>query len=142
MRDVKPSCLEGASKSVSHEPRDYKCTAHGDCDKKYKELIDSFVLRGARKVVFRFFRRGNNDSHSDRARAICDELRANASDLIDGECDEELIRRLEAHLAECTDCDGWTESLRSTIELLRNVPKQTPPAEIMERIRAATTQSK
>lgn len=70
---------------------------------------------------------------------IYDELRANASDLIDGECDEELVRRLEAHLA---DCDGWTESLRSTIELLQNVPKQTPPAEIMEKIRAATTQSK
>jgi len=93
-------------------------------------------------VVSRFFKRGGKDDHSDRARAICDELRASGSDLIDGECDEELVRKLEAHLAECTDCDGWTESLRSTIELLKSVPKQTPPDEIMARIREATTQSK
>ena len=114
-----------------------------DCDKNYEESFGSLVAKGARTVVSRFFRRGNNrDDHNDRARAICDELRANASDLIDGECDEELVSRLEAHLAECTDCDGWTESLRSTIELLQNVPKQAPPDEIMAKIRAATTQSK
>jgi predicted anti-sigma-YlaC factor YlaD len=94
-------------------------------------------------VVSRFFKRGNDrDGHSDRARAICDELRANASDLIDGECDEELVLKLEAHLTECTDCEGWTESLRSTIELLQNVPKQDAPDEIMAKIKAATTESK
>jgi predicted anti-sigma-YlaC factor YlaD len=86
-------------------------------------------------MISRIFRR----SREARYKTICDELRALASDLVDGDCDDELVSRLDAHLAECIDCDSWYESLRETIALLRDLPPRTTPDQVMERIRSVTT---
>ncbi len=72
----------------------------------------------------------------------CEELRARGSDLLDGDCDEETARRLNAHLDECSDCDPWFSSLRSTVGLLQNLPKARPPDGLMEHIRQVTSRTK
>ena len=72
----------------------------------------------------------------------CEELRVRGSDLIDEDCDEDTARRLNAHLDECVDCNGWLSSLRSTIGLLQNLPRSRPPDGLIEHIRQATTHTK
>ena len=72
----------------------------------------------------------------------CDQLRALGSDLIDGECDEATVAKLNAHLDECPDCDPWFSSLQSTVGLLRNLPKTLPSDGLLEHIRQATTRAK
>ncbi|MCZ6538903.1 MAG: zf-HC2 domain-containing protein [Chloroflexi bacterium] len=69
----------------------------------------------------------------------CEELRLRGSDLIDGDCDEATAARLNSHLDECVDCDGWLSSVRATIGLLQNLPKSRPPGGLIEQIRQATT---
>ena len=72
----------------------------------------------------------------------CEELRTRGSDLIDGECDEDVARKLNAHLNECPDCKPWFSSLQSTVGLLRNLPKSRPPDSLLEHIRQLTTRAK
>ncbi len=86
------------------------------------------------------FRRGGGKN--DRARALCDELRANGSDLLDGECDEEMLSKLTSHLDECDDCDTWQDSLKATVELLQAMPQNQAPNDTIEKIKSATTRQK
>lgn len=64
----------------------------------------------------------------------CDEVRDNASDLIDGEMTARLTTRLRHHLGLCTDCDSWVASLAQTVGLLRQIPQQEVPDSLRDKI--------
>ena len=72
----------------------------------------------------------------------CEELRARGSDLIDGDCDEATASKLNSHIDDCVDCNGWLSSLQSTVGLLQSLPGRRPPDGLMEHIRQVTTRSK
>lgn len=82
----------------------------------------------------RFRRKGN--SSGSASMMPCEELRANSSDYIDGECEEEIHTRIMEHLGLCTDCDGWLKSLAMTVGLMRDAPEIEVPESTMERIRS------
>ncbi len=84
----------------------------------------------------RFRRRGSGSDSGDIL--PCDELRANGSDYIDGECEEEMHSRIMGHLGLCRDCDGWIKSLARTVGLLRDTPDVEVPESTMERVRGIT----
>ena len=89
--------------------------------------------------VPKIFRRGGGGHENERARALCDELRASGSELIDGECSEEMLSRLTAHLNECDDCDTWQDSLRATVELLKTMPQNQVSDDTIEKVKSVTT---
>ncbi len=56
----------------------------------------------------------------------CKEYLKYFSDFIDGELPRELCNRLNAHLAECTNCTIVLDTLKRTIELYRVADEDEP----------------
>ena len=84
-------------------------------------------------LIFKLFGRGGPD------KADHDAVMEHGSDLIDGDCDETLARRLRAHLLECEDCDTWIGTLRATVSLLKGLPKKPTPERTVTRVREITS---
>jgi hypothetical protein len=53
----------------------------------------------------------------------------------DGDISEEMIAELTQHLDECPPCDAFVQSLRATIEGLKDLPKETAPERLKEELR-------
>jgi len=70
----------------------------------------------------------------------CKRARKELSAYIDGEVSSRKRTRIENHLAECSDCRQYTESLLSLVESVRDVDRIDPSPEFrpatMRRIRA------
>ena len=84
-------------------------------------------------LIRNLFFRGGSD------KADCGHVTEHGSDLIDGDCDETLARRLRAHLRECEDCDTWIGTLRATVSLLKGLPKKPTPERTVTRVREFTS---
>jgi Putative zinc-finger len=69
----------------------------------------------------------------------CREVRPYLSAYVDGELDEGLQERIEAHLASCQACSRQVESYRAIEGLLSSLPASGPPPEVLDRVLAATS---
>ncbi len=75
------------------------------------------------------------DDPSTRSDVDCDDVRANASDYIDGESSTSLTHRIKAHLGLCKDCNGWVRSLAATVGFTRDLPQEEVPESLKQKIR-------
>ena len=57
----------------------------------------------------------------------CPEVRAAASEYIDGELDAKVYNGISSHLRRCGPCLSFINTLRTTVELLRLTPVSNPP---------------
>ena len=60
----------------------------------------------------------------------CNDLTAQISEFLDGEVNQEIRRALEDHLKGCPRCAEFLISLKKTIELAKQAPKESLPPEI------------
>ncbi len=97
-----------------------------------------------RSWLARLFRRSGNsipdpvdpcDDPSMESDVDCGEVRASASDYIDGEATPSLAHRIKDHLGLCRDCDGWVKTLAATVGFTRDLPKQQVPDSLRAKIR-------
>jgi len=64
-----------------------------------------------------------------RHRERCRRVRAQMSESLDGELDEQVARAVERHVRWCPECRRMLASLKGTIAALRNLGDQPTPAE-------------
>ena len=67
--------------------------------------------------------------------ADCAEVRAVSSDFVDGELDDAATVKVRSHLEKCGPCNAFVNTLRATVDMLRSMAKQEPPAGFRERVR-------
>jgi len=72
----------------------------------------------------------------------CSEIQENLSAYLDGELDPAGAAELESHLEGCESCRSELESLRSTVELVRSVPRVQAPPVLKQRLASATSSRK
>ncbi len=69
-----------------------------------------------------------------RRKGECEELRELASLYLESEASDdisdELRQQLQSHLDACDNCESFVSSLRETIQILQNLPKQELPTEL------------
>ena len=70
----------------------------------------------------------------------CQQLRKLASDYSDSDLSPELRVQLEKHLEMCQPCNGFLDSLRRTLKLLRGLPSEPVAPEMLQRILKRTQQ--
>jgi hypothetical protein len=68
----------------------------------------------------------------------CSRIQENLSAYLDGELDPGEEALLKSHLEGCEACRSELESLRSTVELVRSVPRAHAPAVLKQRLSCAT----
>ncbi len=83
----------------------------------------------------RFFRKDKEDLD-------CEEVRALASDHVDGDLDETSSTRLHAHLGWCGPCQAFISTFSKTVNLLKRIPQESPPPGLKERIISKTKEKK
>lgn len=64
------------------------------------------------------------------------EMFARLSEFLDGELAEELRREMRSHLGGCGPCDAFCRSLRRTVELCRQLPRDPLPEEVLRELLA------
>ena len=69
----------------------------------------------------------------------CREVRPYLSAFVDGELDEGMQERVEAHLASCDACSRQVESYLAIDGLVSAVPASSPSPEVLDRVLAATS---
>jgi predicted anti-sigma-YlaC factor YlaD len=69
-----------------------------------------------------------------RHSALCAQLRAELPDYLDGEARESICRTIEEHLATCDDCRVVVDTLKKTITLYRNAPREDVPSDVHARL--------
>ena len=67
----------------------------------------------------------------------CRALLADLSDYLDGDLEQTLCDRIEAHLSECEDCRLMVDTTRKTIVLYRHAAQVEIPAGALDRLWAA-----
>jgi anti-sigma factor RsiW len=70
----------------------------------------------------------------------CRELADILIDYVDGELATSEAERIREHLNECPPCVVYLQTYQLTIRLTRRLPAAEPPAELLERLRAAARQ--
>ena len=75
--------------------------------------------------LFRLFRRRELD---------CGEVRAAASDFIDGDLASDMAGRVRSHLSGCVPCSMFVETLRTTMDMLRSLTPSAAPPGFRERV--------
>lgn len=66
----------------------------------------------------------------------CKALFEKISAYLDGELDGKTCEQISQHLEDCPECLNCFESLKKTVELCKNFPKEKISGEIHERLRA------
>ena len=66
----------------------------------------------------------------------CQEVLALLSDYLDFDLPAEACQEIEHHLAECSPCEEFAESLRKTVELCRTFEPKTMPGPMSAAARA------
>ena len=67
----------------------------------------------------------------------CLDVKKMASSYIeqDGDISQEMIDELTLHMADCQPCGAFVQSLRATIEGLKDLPKEKAPERLKEELR-------
>ena len=65
---------------------------------------------------------------------LCDQLQAQLPDYLDGEARAEICRAIEVHLADCYDCRVVVDTMKKTITLYRNAPREAVPPDVHARL--------
>ena len=76
------------------------------------------------------FKRGDEDPD-------CHEVRGVSSDYIDVELDQASQERIAKHLEWCGPCKAFLSTLRTTVSMLRSMPKREASDSFRERVREA-----
>jgi hypothetical protein len=71
----------------------------------------------------------------------CERIQDLLSDFLDGSLPESGRAGVSAHLRECRSCAEAAEGLGNTLRLLRNLPPEKAPPELLDRIRRETAGS-
>jgi predicted anti-sigma-YlaC factor YlaD len=64
----------------------------------------------------------------------CQALLSSLSDYLDGDLEQALCDRIEAHLSECQDCRLMVDTTRKTLVLYRSLNRVEIPAEALDRL--------
>jgi anti-sigma factor (TIGR02949 family) len=64
----------------------------------------------------------------------CKEFLQEISDFLDENVDEELRRKLEAHISQCPNCFVILDTTKKTIQVFKGVDAQPIPAEVHHRL--------
>ena len=67
----------------------------------------------------------------------CQEVRDLSSEYIDGELDSASEERVKKHLEWCGPCTAFISTLRTTVSMLRSMPRREAPDAFRERVRQA-----
>jgi predicted anti-sigma-YlaC factor YlaD len=65
---------------------------------------------------------------------LCAQLQAQLPDYLDGEARAEICRAIEEHLASCDDCRIVVDTMKKTITLYRNAPREDVPRDVHARL--------
>ncbi len=65
---------------------------------------------------------------------LCDQLKSQLPDYLDGEAREAVCRQIEEHLATCEDCRIVVDTMKKTITLYRNAPREDVPSDVHARL--------
>lgn len=85
-------------------------------------------------MLRRLFNRQGTHGHA--AHTGCNEARDNASAFVDGDMPPGLSDRIRKHLGLCQGCDGWMNTFKATVGLLREMPSEPPPKSLKDRVRS------
>lgn len=66
--------------------------------------------------------------------SVCRELVSQFSEYIDGELESALCAQLEAHLAECPNCQVMIDTVRKTVTLYRSHGTPDLPPDVQGRL--------
>ena len=64
----------------------------------------------------------------------CKEFLQEISDFLDENVDEELRRKLEAHISQCPNCFVILDTTKKTIQVFKGVDAQPIPTEVHNRL--------
>jgi predicted anti-sigma-YlaC factor YlaD len=64
----------------------------------------------------------------------CSQLMAQLPDYLDGEARASVCRAIEKHLQSSEDCRVVVDTMKKTITLYRNVPREEVPSAVHERL--------
>lgn len=62
----------------------------------------------------------------------CSEVRALLSDYIDGELNKEILRDVDDHIRDCTQCSLQLEQLRKSLKILKGLREKSPPRDFVD----------
>jgi len=65
---------------------------------------------------------------------LCAQIEAQLPDYLDGEAKEEICRVIEKHLESCDNCRIVIDTLKKTISLYHNSPREDVPNEVHRRL--------
>jgi anti-sigma factor RsiW len=67
----------------------------------------------------------------------CDEFVELVTAYLDGTLDQATEQRFVAHLAECDGCDRYLDQIRTTVNVLGHLPRQSLAPEARDRLLTA-----
>ena len=62
----------------------------------------------------------------------CSEVRALLSDYIDRELNKEILRDIDDHISDCTECSIQLEQLRKSLKILKRLRGKNPPHDFVD----------
>lgn len=71
---------------------------------------------------------------SKKAEHHCHRMTAAFSEYLDKDLRKQLCRKLEAHLAECPDCQMYFDTLKKTVTLYRSLEQEPLPKDAKKRL--------
>ncbi|NTU79483.1 MAG: hypothetical protein HGA45_08785 [Chloroflexales bacterium] len=79
-----------------------------------------------------------SDHHHSHSLERCCALMAQLNDYLDGELPPDLCAELDAHLADCPDCQVVLDTLGKTVQIVRTLDLTPPelPADVEARLLA------
>jgi anti-sigma factor RsiW len=81
---------------------------------------------------------GVDDRHSDKSGSHdthdCQRYLSSLSAYVDGELSEALCHEIEAHMAECENCQIVVNTLTKTVELYHHLPEPEVPHDVKQRL--------
>ena len=64
----------------------------------------------------------------------CPEVRALASDFMDGDLSKRVSSKIESHIELCAACAAFVRTMRATVQMLSAMPRSTLPPGFGERL--------
>ena len=62
----------------------------------------------------------------------CKEVRALLSDYIDRELNKEILRNIDDHIRDCSECSLQLKQLQKSLKILKELREQNPPHDVVD----------